>query len=317
MESQASKDGNEKDQSNNVVELEDQSNADFEENELIDTLKAIPEKHPCTVEELGGLRVEVINTVNVLLMGKTKNGKSTLLKTLISPRFRCAQSFYSQTRNPHIVKLCGTFHNNESLQVTILDTPGLKEHLSEKTIQRADEVLFDLVIKCIFNGITSLNLICLVYRAGNMTPEDVQVLESIIDHFPESFKDITALIITHADHLSMAERKNHEDQVKNDQNLKKVMEFCGKGIFFSSMIPDLVNDEPDQEGYYFKKVKQDREVLWKLFLSCAEAQQTKELTKVQNEMKKYLDGFQESVHKDLVEEKTNEKFVVKKSCLVQ
>lgn len=184
--------------------------------------------------------------INVMLIGKTQVGKTGILGTLVDPAdLSKGVSLYSDTYHPNVVSFILRDSSGAERLVNVVDTPGLGElKLRDGAPSRSSEAIHQAIIKLLRREISNINLICLVYKAGCLTKEDLDVYKGITTMYSE-FSPITCLLITHGDQLSPADRTRHVEQLNNEIDLKELREMCKLGIRFSSKLPEIFRNYPD------------------------------------------------------------------------
>jgi len=120
--------------------------------------------------------------INVLILGKTGVGKSTLFNCMRDPTIDAfKQSVISQTKEtvlqPFTVNI-----KNSNVTINLIDTPGLRE--SGLEVCRSDSVITQAIIECIEKEITKLHvlLIC-VSTNERFTHDDYKTIEVLTQNF--------------------------------------------------------------------------------------------------------------------------------------
>ena len=165
--------------------------------------------------------------INILLIGRTQTGKSTLVTSIINPQSATASSGYSDTRRATMHKLILYNNNKKQLyQLNIIDTPGLKDvpDPSEKKID--DDTILDLVKLCLKENIAKLNFVGLVSQAGQTHMHDVEVFNNVLDFLGDEISNITMMILTHCDEFTDAKLKKFESDIQTNETSNKIYKFC-------------------------------------------------------------------------------------------
>ncbi|CAF1666021.1 unnamed protein product, partial [Adineta ricciae] len=136
--------------------------------------------------------------INILLIGRSQVGKSTLIEALRDPNFSAMRTGISQTREPSYKQLTMTSEDGKDYTLNIIDTPGLQEVRQDPDETRTDEQLLTLFRNVFSSGkIRDLNVIAFVSVIGRTHQNDIETFKSLIDFFGERFKAISTLILTH------------------------------------------------------------------------------------------------------------------------
>jgi GTPase Era involved in 16S rRNA processing len=121
-------------------------------------------------------KVHKVKLVNILIVGRTRTGKSTVKGILIDPtNVPSEMTILSDTRE-------ATFESfmieDLGLVVNIIDTPGVFEYCDQEDLIRSNEVILRAIEKCINHEITKFHLVCFAFSmtAGIQT-DDIKALE--------------------------------------------------------------------------------------------------------------------------------------------
>jgi GTPase Era involved in 16S rRNA processing len=179
---------------------------------------------------LGTHRVWHANKINVLLVGRSQTGKSTIVETMIDPQKGTTSNGFSITKKPGYNSLL--LHDNEknmSFQLNIIDTPGLQE-VHENDESRTDAELLKLAAVCVEKHITSLNVVCFVSRAGETHRNDVVLFDTVQKFLGDKFADISMMVLTHCDEFSDKRLKEFERNIHDHEISKPISQYCKLGI---------------------------------------------------------------------------------------
>lgn len=199
--------------------------------------------------------------INVLLVGRTQVGKTSLIATLLCPQYAGIKSGYSDTKLPQCysfviedtsaqevhsvtakpiefnfsesnVKELQEVSNKSCLyQLNIIDTPGLNEVQKDgKEVMRSDEELMKLIINCAKLDVTGFNIICFVAIAGDAQLNDIKVFKTIKAYLNEEFSKKSLMILSHADQCTEDAIKKFEDDLKNHTQSREIAQYCKLGF---------------------------------------------------------------------------------------
>ncbi len=82
------------------------------------------------------------NIINILVVGRSQSGKSTLVQTLLNPRQAVQGRGYAATKDPQCYSMA--FHDKEEdkyYTMKIIDTPGLEERGLNRESRGDEEIL--------------------------------------------------------------------------------------------------------------------------------------------------------------------------------
>ncbi|CAG2165272.1 unnamed protein product [Oppiella nova] len=217
----------------------------------------------------GKYNVGPAKSCNMLLVGRSQTGKSTLVKTLLDPQLGTTKTGFSDTREPELYTLLLTNkETHEICHLNIIDTPGLKE-VREDGDSRTDSELLKLATKCVQENITTLNVVCFVSRAGETHLQDTEVFEEVKKCLGDKYARISMMLLTHCDDYKDSRLDQFEDTIKSHPKSKKYYDYCQLGLYRYGAI-DLTKLEPyDQETasmIVMSKLKRN-EVMREKFLS--------------------------------------------------
>ena len=196
--------------------------------------------------------VALNRTINVLLLGRSQTGKTTIVKTLLNPSYTSAKTDFSLTSTKNLKLYSLSVHNIQSGQnyhVNIIDTPGLKEVLQDGKFQRSNEKIMELVERCIEWNITSLNLVCFVSKAGDIHLLDQTNFETLQRFLGSECSKISCLLLTHCDEFTDKRINEFQEKIAHNPLTKPILEYCKlRFAAFGSINPDSFESmELDEE----------------------------------------------------------------------
>eukprot|EP01087_Luapelamoeba_hula_P022097 TRINITY_DN784_c0_g1_i4.p1 TRINITY_DN784_c0_g1~~TRINITY_DN784_c0_g1_i4.p1 ORF type:complete len:529 (-),score=128.63 TRINITY_DN784_c0_g1_i4:255-1841(-) len=189
---------------------------------------------------------------NVILVGRSRAGKSMLLEVLKDP-FQVAPpvSFYAQTKEPfvrsllvsHCKSVAKAHKKGEPIPrylVRVVDTPGLFERRANaedgsqssgdddawKESARSNAEIRKLVFSLVQRECREINLICMVcsFEAG-VSAEDVRAIEQLVKEFQgANFQFV--LLVTRCERKRPAKRKELEAQIRAVPELRTIFGLC-------------------------------------------------------------------------------------------
>jgi len=178
----------------------------------------------------GNFVVGSTKCINVLLVGRSQTGKSTIVETLRNPQKGTSSTGFSDTKDPACNHLILADNSNKmTYQLNIIDTPGLKE-VRQKERSRTDEELLRLASKCLEENITSLNVVCFVPRAGETHRLDTDVFSEIKGYLGDAYSKISMMVLTHCDEYSDKQLKQFELDIRTHEISRPYFEYCSLGI---------------------------------------------------------------------------------------
>jgi len=175
---------------------------------------------------------------NVLLVGRTKSGKTTLRYNLRNPYIvGMIQTLFSTT----IKANCETYSvkiQNKHYTYNIIDTPGLYERTIDNN-NRTDEELMNIIFECVSSNMVNLHCVYFVItRSLNYPDYELEILKKLKEYFPPLYNKVKII-------LTNCEKTNINTLNNNKKELSKVLNMEENKIFFSGGLhhSELEDDE--------------------------------------------------------------------------
>ena len=178
---------------------------------------------------------------NVVVLGKTSCGKSTLANKIIcrDDTFRIGDHLHSVTEQVSNVMESVDIEGKQYL-INLIDTVGLRDS------RKSDNDIMKEVKKGLkARAPEGLNLIIFVWKHSRFTREDYMVFKKITDNFTDLIQDLSLLVITHCERKTKRAREDIIKKFKEDPLTEKFGAMMKKGIHCVGL-PD-VNDLNEQE----------------------------------------------------------------------
>lgn len=170
--------------------------------------------------------------INILLIGRTQVGKTTLIQSLKDPTYSSTRTGFSQTREPYCEILQMKSKDRPDYTLKIIDTPGLREVRHNPSETRTDEALLALLRQAFQNNnIRYLNMIGFVSELGKTDRNDLDTFKSLIDFFDRRFKSISALILTNCDKFSEERMHILTEHLTTHPTCADIVDYCRLGIY--------------------------------------------------------------------------------------
>lgn len=207
---------------------------------------------------------------NILLIGRTRAGKSTIKSLLIDPTTVPDElTLKSGTKDPHFQ----AFHlQQDDTVLNIIDTPGLFEHSNNEVDIRDNKLILKTIGFCINTEITKFHAICFCASLiAGINQEDIKSLELLIDYLGCETSQNACLIITRCESLDEKQRVKQKKELMEDVYFKNIAPFFKLGIFFSGAISrdDLYRGN-ESVYHQFCTISDYREKLIEQFLKINE-----------------------------------------------
>merc|ERR1712137_16596 len=171
-------------------------------------------------------RLEETRTRNILIVGKTRSGKSTATGVMKDPCYVPKEmSIFSDTVDPKFQSF--SLDNNKDgtkYTVNIIDTPGLKEVTKVGVNARSDEAILNTIQYCLKNEITKINvlLIFISFELG-VTTDDLDSFATFLKYFAHESACV-CMCITRAEDKPVSWRKNIMSQLKSHPYFQEILD---------------------------------------------------------------------------------------------
>lgn len=219
--------------------------------------------------------IELTETRNVLMVGRTRSGKTTVIGVLKDPCVEPSKmSIFSDPSQP---KCQGFSINNKSTNtkytINVIDTPGLKEVARKGETKREDKEIMETVTTCLNAEITKIHVLVMVtsFEAG-ITDDDVNAFRIYMDKFWN--EGMTAIIcITRAEDKKPVWRTDLISQLHSHTYFKSVldkpnMHVCFMGCVSAGASDSLITaDSAELEAKYDFVIQLRKEFLELIFRS--------------------------------------------------
>lgn len=196
---------------------------------------------------------EIVAYRNILLLGRVKSGKTTLVNMIRDPT-RGSNESSARLKPIHYE------WEQQGLPLKIIEADGLCDN--------GDDVSDKL--EKIYGYATGLSiehfhLICYCMTiASGIQPADIRVLRKIIDTCDEQMTSNLCVIITRYEWVADTERRRMHRELKTDSQFEGIVKKLGQGIYFSGSL-NHTDGNVDCEGEPFQTVYQFRKKLIQLF----------------------------------------------------
>jgi len=208
------------------------------------------------------------NTRNVLMVGKTRSGKSTTISTLKTvENLALPLDLFSNYAGVQFQSFSLKEGGLEDYTFNIIDTPGLFEVVQEGRQARSNDTILEMVSECLKNEITKIHsivLFCSISEGLNMF--DVEALKTLINCFGQDTNMV--IVITRAENLNKTERLGYINKLKQHEELKEIIKIVRNRIVFMGAIDPKNITSEDVLKEYAERIKEDRKILLSFLFAC-------------------------------------------------
>jgi hypothetical protein len=179
--------------------------------------------------------MKTVQHINILIIGRTRTGKSTIKSLLVNPTTVPNDlTLKSGTKDPQFQ----AFHLQDKDSVlNVIDTPGLFERSNNEIDIRDNETILNTIKMCANMEITKFHAICFcVSLVAGINREDIVSIEALIKFLGKKTSKNSCLIITHCESKSEGQRETLRQELVQDAYFKNIAPFFQLGILFSGSI---------------------------------------------------------------------------------
>ena len=192
----------------------------------------------------------------VLLMGRTRTGKSTIAEVLATPLYEPKPlSIYSDTRETVIKKFFTTDQQSGiSYRFTIIDTPGLFDIRRDDHSRLNNQDTSDNIRYCMKSNVRHAHLIGIVFNLTNcINQQDIKTMNYIQQNFHQITNN-AALIITNSEQLEEKDRKRLCEQFFQHPDVQryKLKEFFKQGVLFMGCLRHESLNTANEKAVYLE-----------------------------------------------------------------
>lgn len=205
------------------------------------------------------------NQINVLLVGRTKIGKTAFKNLLIDPTRICeTEKDFSPTQFPTFEQF--SVQGSETI-INLIDTPGLFQQKTTCSLPDNTTVL-KLIENYLRSRTNHLHFVCFFVSISTLlVDEDLESFRQILDFFGPEIRKISCLIVTHSESTKENDRNRFLDQTHRTSNLKVLNSQMKQGSFFSGTInPDDWIESSNEIYKQFEQICSFRQKVLERFL---------------------------------------------------
>lgn len=206
--------------------------------------------------------VQALENRNVVVVGKTGAGKSTVANKILSLE-KFAVKNVAKSVTSQVEARCSTFYDQSSrtrYNFKVIDTVGVFD-----TRLKNDDVMKK--IKTFFQNDSpeGINLVLFVFRKGRFTDEERRTFDYIIGNFNDQISDFSALVLTCCDGQSDA--ANQEFLASFQREARRIVSFMKKGVYMVGF-PDVSKMRPRMKEAMEEEIKEQAEMLRKVVMKA-------------------------------------------------
>ncbi|CAF1375026.1 unnamed protein product [Adineta steineri] len=209
-------------------------------------------------------KVRKVEQKNILLIGRTRTGKSTIKRVLVNPTVVTEEmTLASQTKEATFESF--VIDDNHTV-LNIIDTPGLFERGTDVQKVQDNAAILKTIERCIEREITKFHLVafCASFESG-INEDDVKSIKALIDFLGPDVSKNSCLVVTRCESKNTEQLQNLKNEIKSDIHFKPLAGYFKQGVFFFGALDrDSWNNATDNLYRQFENIVQYRELLIKL-----------------------------------------------------
>eukprot|EP01084_Bolivina_argentea_P172447 298717_1 len=201
--------------------------ADF----LAFTIRATPAR---SVVPANDYKLVKTNTRNIILVGKSRSGKSTIIEVLKNPKhnpedFKILRGTVKARINSFTLS---NSRNKKRMHLNIMDTPGLFERSSTINTTRSNEIITKMVLKCVDMELTKIHHVYYVMSIQQgISAEDVEAFRIFAELFV-GMEDKISIILSFSQDKNPNKNQLIKDQFNEVPELRPIEKAVKGRIFF-------------------------------------------------------------------------------------
>jgi GTP-binding protein EngB required for normal cell division len=169
-------------------------------------------------------RLEEAEIRNVIMVGRSRSGKSTAINVLRDPCYTPeALSIFSDTFNPKFRTFALRAEDNKTYTLNLIDTPGLFEVTADAKDARDNKILLDTISTCLEFELTCIHAVIVFASFDNgLNPHDVTALKTFLELFAGPGVTV-AFCITRADKHPQNWQAKIKDEISRHDKLSQLL----------------------------------------------------------------------------------------------
>ncbi|CAF1188766.1 unnamed protein product [Rotaria sp. Silwood1] len=191
-------------------------------------------------------------THNLLLMGKTRTGKTTVANVLADPCYVPPDAkLHSETREVSVHPVAATMiRENIVYCFNVVDTPGLYDKVTKSGTPMTNDRIKAAIDECIKKDVTNMHLFAFVISLqSNVDVDDINSMVFVRDNYPKLHQFI-CLLVTHCEESTTEQREAKVNEFFDSQEVvnHKLKEFFAQKIFYMGALRPELKTHPNKQS---------------------------------------------------------------------
>ena len=188
---------------------------------------------------------------NIILMGRSRTGKSTVAKVMGDVfHFSEEKTLFSETKNVEFRKVTTATNDGRHYYFNIIDIPGFFDISADVKNNLSNNQVKQFINKCISENVCNIHIFAYVFSLhGGINEQDIEAMI----YTRNNFKDLSpnmALVITNCERLTDQQRKDLQENFFQNETVKKhqLMDFFKQGVYFMGCMRRESRDQANKQS---------------------------------------------------------------------
>lgn len=161
---------------------------------------------------------------NIVLMGRTRTGKSTVAKVMGDVfHFSEPHKLFSETKQIEFHKVTTGTNDGRHYYFNIIDIPGFFDISVDEKNNITNNQVKEFIKKCITQSVCNVHVFAYVFSLhAGIIEDDIKAMIYTRTHFKDLSANM-ALIITNCEHYTEAQRHKLRDDFFQNETVKKII----------------------------------------------------------------------------------------------
>ena len=210
---------------------------------------------------------------NIVLIGRSRTGKSTLAKVLEDIFHRVGdRELYSETKGIEFLKVATDVSDGTRLYFNVVDTPGFYEQSDTALVKNSNDRIKRFLDSCLDHDVTNVHLFAFVFSLNaGVNSEDIATMKFVQEKYP-TLGPYMALVVTHCEDLDEIKRDNLIEKFFQHHEVKtsKLRDFFKQGTFYMGCFEKSTFENKYEQRIYdqYKNILDMRTKFIEKCISC-------------------------------------------------